>query len=156
MKKNKKTYLLLVAVVLIWGLIGFKVVAAIDGPSPDATVTTTPVRFTPAPLKERDTFRIVADYRDPFLGTMPTVKKTRSVKRARSVEPQLPRKNIGYSGLITGTGSGKKIFFLTVDGQQLMLSKNESFEGLKLINGDKDKVVVRYNGKRISIPVQEQ
>ena len=149
MKKNQKTYLLLGLVIAIWGILGFRIVKSISPSEPEPTTTITNIEFKPTALKERDTFSILANYRDPFLGTIPkSTNKPTSAKATvgKQIKPKMPEKNIIYSGLVNDNATGQKIFFLSVDGQQLMLSKNQEAEGVKIISGNAEKVKLRYNG----------
>lgn len=147
MKKNQKTYLLLGLVLAIWGILGFRIVKSISPSEPETTVSVASIEFKPTSLKERDTFSILANYRDPFLGTFQKPKTKNPINRSTKNKKQsLPEKNIIYSGLVNDNATGQKIFFLNVDGQQLMLSKNQQAEGVKLISGNAEKVKLRYNG----------
>ena len=111
--------------------------------------------FVPAKIKARDTFSIVANYRDPFLGTMPkSLKKSKPQKGIIKKNP-IPDKNIIYTGFITESTSKKNIFFLTIDGQQQMMSKNDIIQDVKLISGNTDKVRIRYKGRTKTIYLTE-
>ncbi len=149
MKKSARTYLLLGAVLVIWGVLGFRIVKTVNPPDPETTQAPAKDRFQPMKIMERDTFSIAANYRDPFLGTIPKSKKPSSAKATKGkqeIKPKLPEKNITYSGFVNEKGSNQKIFFITVDGQQLMLSKNQQQEGVKLVSGNDENIRVRYNG----------
>ncbi|MBD1261978.1 hypothetical protein HZY62_15350 [Maribacter polysiphoniae] len=155
MKKNHKTYLLLALVLGIWGIIAFKIISAVNPPAEKTNVMATNDSFVPAKIKARDTFSIVANYRDPFLGTMPkSLKKSKSRKGIIKKNP-IPDKNIIYTGFITESTSKKNIFFLTIDGQQQMMSKNDIIQDVKLISGNTDKVRIRYKGRTKTIYLTE-
>lgn len=143
MSKNVKTYTLLGLVLLIWGIIGFKVVGAL---SPKPLPEDAPVSMTKLPMlkKERDTFSIMANYRDPFLGTMPPIKKE-AVKKSIP-KTKVPKKNIVYSGLVSKSGSGSTLYFVTIDGQQFLMSRNEVVNDVRLLNGDQETIKVSYGG----------
>lgn len=146
MKKDKKTYLLLAVVLSIWGILGFQIFKTVSPSEEIISVYSNTEKIGLIKAKKRDTFSIVANYRDPFLGTMPRSNKPKKKKRLPKKEV-LPEKNINYTGFITESKSGNKVFFLSVDGRQQMLSKNEEFNGVKLVSGDAKKVKVKYNGK---------
>ena len=151
-KKNQKTYLLLGLVLAIWGILGFRIVKSISPSESKTAPVTSDIDFKPTNLKERDTFDMLANYRDPFLGTLPKSQAKKHInKSTQNKKPELPEKNILYSGYVNDQGSNQKIFFLTVDGQQLMLSKKQEAEGVKLISGSAEKIVVRYNGRTKTI-----
>ncbi|WP_411032224.1 hypothetical protein [Spongiimicrobium sp. 3-5] len=155
MKKNKKTYLLLAAVLIIWGIIGFKVVNAINPSAKNDFNTGLTTKFEPKTMKAKDTFSILADYRDPFLGTLP---KSRSANKKAPKTPKkaaIPEIPISYTGFITEKGSGKKIFFLTINGNQQMMTRGETVQGVKLVRGTKGSVQVQHNGRTRTIKLME-
>ncbi|WP_394748235.1 hypothetical protein [Spongiimicrobium salis] len=153
MKKQTKTYVLLGVVLVIWGMIGFRVYSSLSPESVEnevGSVTT----FRPQKIKERERFAIVADYRDPFLGTLP-VKKVRKKKKQKAVQPQEPMPEIKYTGYITDTETQGKIYFISMAGQQYMLSPREKVGEMTLIRGTEKSVKVRFKNKTHTIPLQQ-
>src|SRR5690606_14483592 len=152
MKRNKKTYLLLALVLSIWGILGFRILRTL-GPDPGPGDTAQePAKFTWPKGKDRDTFHILADYRDPFLGTVPTVSPVKN----SGARPTPPKKepipiDIRYTGFVKEKTTGRKIFFVQIDGEQRMLSKNESFKEAKLLSGNEGMIKVRVKGKNLDI-----
>lgn len=156
MKKNQKTYLLLALVLTVWGILGFRIVKTVNPSAEELPMATNIGKFRPEVIKQRNTFSIVANYRDPFLGTLP--KSNIPKKKKKAVTPKkevLPDKDIRYTGLIGESTTGKKIFFLTIDGQQQMLNEKGVFNEVELISGSFQKIKVRYNGKTKSIPLTQ-
>ncbi|MEM9144225.1 MAG: hypothetical protein AAGA86_14645 [Bacteroidota bacterium] len=150
MSKQTKTYLLLTVVLVIWGLIGFKVAKAI---SPDEKVP--PVQpmtaMVPKATIKKDTFTLWANYRDPFLGTLPKAKRPKkSVARAKP-KKGMPQRNIAYAGSVAEQGTTNRMFFVTIDGQQHIMSKNEVVKEVRLISGTAESIKVRYNGSTKTI-----
>ncbi len=155
MKKNHRTYLLLLLVLVVWGILGFRIVKTVS-PSTKGTVPLVHAeKFVPTPIKKRDSFALNANYRDPFLGTFPKTEKPKKVRVTVAQKEILPDKNISYTGFITENGSRKKIFFLTVDGMQQIFSENDVLQGVELLSGDGKKVQVHYNGKTKKIPLSQ-
>jgi len=157
MKKQNKTYLLLAVVLGIWGSIGFKFLSAVNPSTQEIAQVTSDQIFVPKDIKEREVFSIVADYRDPFLGT---VKAPKKVAKKTSKEPvvkkaPIPTKSIQYTGFITDKSSKQKIFFVTIDGQQQMMSLNDTFQEVKLIRGTKSSIRVKYDGRTQNISLTE-
>lgn len=157
MKKQNKTYVLLALVIGVWGIIGFKFFSAVNPATKEIAQSTSDEIFIPQQIKERELFAIVADYRDPFLGTVQAPKKKGA---KRSTKPTIkkeivPAKSIQYTGFITDKGSKQKIFFITVDGQQQMMSANDTFQEVKLLRGTKTSIRVKYNGRIQNIALTE-
>ena len=157
MKKNKKTYLLLAAVVGIWGIIGFKFFGAINPSSQEIAEIASNEIFVPQQIKERETFAIVANYRDPFLGTVQAPKKKVKKSTSKPVKKKevVPTKSIQYTGFITEKNSSQKIFFVMVDGQQKMMSVNDTFQEVKLVRGTKGSIKVKYNGSTQNVSLTQ-
>lgn len=155
MKKNRKTYLLLTVVAGIWGIIAFKVLGAVNPSSNALGPVASNEIFVPKQVKERDTFSILANYRDPFLGTVQAPKKVQKASVKKAAKPVLPTKNIQYSGIITDKDSKQKIFFISIDGQQQMMSINDTFQEVKLVSGTENTVKVRYDGSTKTIALNQ-
>ena len=157
MKKQNKTYLLLAVVLGIWGIIAFKFFAAANPGNTEIAQVETDAVFVPRQVKERETFTILANYRDPFLGTVQAPKK--KVKKATSTgvkkKKVVPSKSIQFTGFITDKNSRQKIFFVTVDGQQQMMSAGDVFQEVKLLRGTKSAITVTHNGNRQSIALTQ-
>ena len=146
MKKQHKTYLLLAVVLLVWGMIGYKFVSAINPAVESDNSVAIAERFVPKEIKEREQFTIVADYRDPFLGTEKTPVTSPKKKISKVIKKEVPKKNISYTGFITDNASKQKIFFVTIDGQQQMMGLKDTFKDVKLTNGTNSYIKVSYNG----------
>ncbi|MEO9510717.1 MAG: hypothetical protein ABJN84_03240 [Flavobacteriaceae bacterium] len=150
MSKNVKTYILVGFVLTIWGFIGIKVFRTLS-PEPQAPVFAENLNFKPKKVVQKDTFSIVADYRDPFLGTMATSNKKRAKKVKR---PIVKFPNINYTGLITNQNTKGNIFFVTIDGTQFLMQKSNENNGVSLVSGTSKSIRVRYKGIVKTIPLQ--
>lgn len=152
MSKNVKTYALLGLVLLIWGFIGIKFFGALS-PKPEKQVFVENVNFKPKKVTKRDTFSLVGDYRDPFLGTLSTSqKKTKRTKKPRRPAVQFP--NISYTGLITDQQTKDHIFFVIIDGTQYLMQKKNENKGVSLLSGASNSIRVRYKGIVKTIPLK--
>lgn len=143
------------AVLVIWGILGFKIVNTIgpDTSGPQSIITLE--KFVPPHSIMKDTFSIVADYRDPFLGTLPKREQPAKPNPKLPKKDKLPEKNISYTGFVTESTSGKKVFFISIDGKQLMMSLTEVQNGVKLVSGNKSKIKVQYQGHLKTISLAE-
>ncbi|WP_123772405.1 hypothetical protein [Zobellia sp. OII3] len=142
-------------VLIVWGILGFKVVNTISPSVEEKPTWTASEKFFPKPATERDTFSILADYRDPFLGTIPKRKASKKPKIVKSKKKEIPERQISYSGFITESTSGNKIFFVSIDNQQYMMSISDTRNEVKLTAGNKEMVKVRYGGVTKTILLTE-
>jgi hypothetical protein len=149
--KNVKTYLLLALVLIIWGTVVYQLFGGNDSPAPELDINDN-VQFKPKQVKERESFTIVANYRDPFLGTIK--KEVKKVKRARPVLPIEPEVSINYTGVINDKSTGKKIFFVTINGQQYLMEPKQKIQEVQLVKGNATSIEVLVNGKRKKIALQ--
>lgn len=82
LKTKKKTYLLLVVVLGVWGMIGYRIWAGLNPEAPKMVQQDVNINFNPNTGTAIDTFSIQTIARDPFLGTLTTKKKlTNTVKK---------------------------------------------------------------------------
>jgi type II secretory pathway component PulC len=155
MKKNKKTYLLLGAVLVIWGVLGFKIIEAINPSEELIAMVKLPTTNFGVAAKKRDTFSITANYRDPFLGTMPKTKKPKKSKKKVVKKVETPKKNIAYAGSVAENGSNKRLFFISIEGQQHIMSQGETVAEVKLVTGNQENIKVRYGMRSETIAIQQ-
>ena len=156
MNKNLKTYLLLITVIGIWGLIAYRIFSAINQDPTKQTLNDISVKFNPKAPKSIDTFSIATTLRDPFLGTLSAQTKQRS-KQKGNVKPSKEIKNrprITYGGMIKKQQSNQQVFVLNINNNQYLLKKGQTADSVKLIQGNTKEVIVRYHNKTFSIPIQ--
>lgn len=154
MKNKKLTYLLILVVLSVWGLIIYRLLSATGGS--DDTIPG-PVS---QPVKEayndfaipKDTTHLLLNYRDPFGITAvkdTTVNKPNPFKKIISVKPR-PGINWGfiqYLGYIRNASSKKLIALLTINGKNEMLAEGQTKDQVKLIRNLRDSVKVSFGGK---------
>ena len=148
-KNNNKTYFLLVAVLIIWGLIAYQIISSLN---PTEVITTSQeldVSFNPKPMKKQDTFSITENNRDPFLGTIekPKVTKPKTIKQ-QPTEIEIP---ISYSGLMVDKNTKEKIFFVHINNNQHLMNINDVIDDVKLLSGNENEVIISYKNKRKTI-----
>jgi len=158
--KNKKlTYLLICAVAAVWGIIIYKVL--FNETEADYEPKFNVVKEAQEPydqyLAKEDTFKLVLNYRDPFLGGVSVVTENKSTGAVASVQanfnptpppPPIDWGVIRYSGYIINPTTKKLVAILTVNGRERMISEGQSFEGVKLLQNRKDSVLVSWQGKK--------
>ncbi|TCI85577.1 hypothetical protein [Tenacibaculum sp. M341] len=144
MTKQQKTTLLLVAVLAIWGAIGYQIYSKLD--TDEAIVITNSIveNYKPEKIEKRIAYTVNDDYRDPFLGTIKTEKKKVKKKSVPKSNPSIPFPNIIYNGVVTGGGT--KSYVLTIQGKQELFKKGETIKKIKLLQANDEKIKVRFNG----------
>jgi hypothetical protein len=151
MKKNHKTYLLLAAVVIVWGAIGFQIYRYYAPESEEIPVTTSQ-KFIPEKTEITKDYTITPDYRDPFLGKLyrkPTPKKKKKI--IPKPKPQVIFPNITYNGIIQGTG--QNTFIISINGKQEIFQKGQVMKGVELLRGSANEITVKYQGETKKYPI---
>ena len=157
MKNKGLIYGLLIVVAFIWYKVFFRVLSNFT----DEEVTIVEPNAS-KPLigsVHRDTFTLVANYRDPFGGKAkavpvapPVVPNQAPVNVAPVVKKQKePWPKIQYKGMLRKTTSTNPLALIYIDGIQLQMRKGESvFDGITLVSVLRDEIVVRYQGEKRS------
>jgi len=156
LNKKKKTYLLLVAVLGLWGTIGYRVISTLNPEETVVVAENISVDFSPEKAKV-NTFSITPIERDPFLGKL--IRKGTKVKgnQGRKVKkPDLenPWPQIQYQGMVKKQNASSKIFIITINQQQHLLKKNQELKNIKLLKGDSKEVQVSFNKEVKTFSIQ--
>lgn len=149
MKKKSFTYILLAVVVIVW----FQVFSRIKGTwfGDDIIENNTMRVATAIAPKPKDTFDIMANYRDPFqegnykasnLDLSDEKKEPEEIK-FKPIPKPIYWPKIKYYGIVKKTVSDKPLAIVNVDGVQLMLRKGEEIFGdIKLTFISRDSIIV--------------
>ncbi|WP_272149621.1 hypothetical protein [Tenacibaculum aiptasiae] len=151
MTKQQKTYLLLAAVILIWGIIGYQFFNQFSSNTPEVT-TASSFEFVPKKITKQEAYTVKADYRDPFLGKLPSDKKKKVIVRKKAPKTNIPFPNITYNGVIEG---GSKSFILTINGMQEEMSIGQTLHKVTLKKANSSKAVVVFNSVSKTIQLLE-
>ncbi|HXA01795.1 MAG TPA: hypothetical protein VNW99_07405, partial [Cytophagaceae bacterium] len=113
--------------------------------------------------KMDDSFALLANYRDPFLGDVPRLvmnRMNKSSDRIKIGNPQEKEKNIDkpvdisfilFYGIVNNPSTKKKIALVSLNNKQYMASEGETIEEVSFIKNDKDSVLISYNKKSFYI-----
>jgi len=151
LKNKAKTYSLLFGVLVIWGIIGFKIVATLNPDVPKLVQQDDSVMFVPQKGQSIDTFSIQSSIRDPFLGTLYDKKKTSTSLKKIKPKNEIVWIPIVYQGLISKQDSKEKICVLSINGQQQVMKVGQEINGVKLIKATNTEILVGYKGLKKSI-----
>ncbi len=154
MKNKKLTYVLVAAVLFVWGLIIYRIVAAAGGDDDTATVSAlhgVKEAYNDFALPP-DTTKLLLNYRDPF-GMVKQKDTTEPVKRIhiKQIAPAIPKPAfnwdfIQYGGYMYNASSKKTVTLLTINGQAETLTDGMMKDNVKLIKNMRDSIKISYNG----------
>ncbi len=155
MKSKTTLWILIPAVLGIWGAIGWQVYAAMKGDEDNAAPKVISTEIDEDKQIVPDTFSLLLDYPDPFAvqSAKPKVNvKAQSQitqpKTAAPVPEQTQWPNIVYSGLVKQPSSGKMLGFLSVNGVSYFVKEGDEVGGVRVINIAASKVIVEFNKTR--------
>jgi hypothetical protein len=149
--KNKKTaYFMLPIVLAIWGVIGWKVYAAFGGNEKNNVAVTPPIEKINV-QESKDTVKLIANYRDPFLDKM----IDNSIPKKQKANPQIQIINqliplvqtiqwptLAYHGLVKKSKAEKAVGFLSVNGKSFFIQGNQDIDVVKVGRLWKDSVEI--------------
>lgn len=153
MKTKKKTYVLLVLVLGVWGTFAYKLISGLNPDLPEfGNQQVMAVKDFRVNAKI-DTFSVTITSRDPFLGIVTKKKPSDIPKKKRSV---ISWKPVEYLGTVKGSEKGQQVFIVTINAQQYLLKKGQTRDSIRLVSGDKNRVVLRYKNKQKTIARKNQ
>lgn len=142
----------MVAVLGIWGVFGYKIIATLTPVQLEVVVPQSSISFKPKPTIENETFFIEPVLRDPFLGTIKN-KSLPTVKTNTKAAPlEWPR--IIYGGMVKKQNTNDQIFVLNISENQYLLKKGQRVNEVTLVRGNSKEIVVRYKNQPRTIALQ--
>lgn len=142
MNKNQKTYVLLAAVVVIWGAIGYQIYGYLNPSTPEIPPTVSE-RFTPKGQVKEVTYTIKPDYRDPFFGKI--YRKPKPKKKKVHSKQQIIFPSISYDGIVNNGNT--KTFLISINGSQEIFKVKDRMSGVELIKGNNQEITLKYKGE---------
>jgi hypothetical protein len=150
MNKVKLIRILLPLAIILWVFIMYKVFNVVFADN-DPVIAQKTREIVPQKKETiKDTIILSLNYPDPFLSNHSYKKQTYRSKRKTSGN-KLSRKKkatnwpkITYLGAIQNNSNGKYSANLSIDGKNVILSKGNERNGIKLINVCYDSVIVSY------------
>jgi hypothetical protein len=160
MKNKKLLWILLPAVLAIWGMIGWKIYSALNEsedvaePVENALLSATDSAVVP------DSYELFLDYRDPFLGervkqavavTKTNASNTNVAKPLPDKEKSDPLPTLFYYGLVKETSSNKMVGFLQVNSQTYFVKQNDVIGEVKVGRIWSDSVEIYLHSKKLIV-----
>jgi hypothetical protein len=151
MSKKKKTYLLIAAVVAVWGTIGYKLYSKSNPDRIKKDITST-VDFKRVQTKKHSEIKITPNYRDPFLGKAYKKKTTSVVKTKAPVKAPVEFPKIAFLGFIEGKTTA---YIIQIHHLQEVFKIGETKQGITLKNANDQEIVIQYLGAFKSFPLKK-
>lgn len=156
MKDNKVTRIILIAaVVLVWGLIMIRVIGRFS--SNDVPLVNN-VSYTFEDNKQMtDTFDLLLDYNDPFLGyeriVPPLTNKQTNVtlvnaKVEKKTTQNKPFPRVIYYGLIINKETQKLVAIININGSQILVQQGNEILGVRLLKIENDSILIDYENEK--------
>jgi len=159
MKNKKLTYILGLAVVIIWGMIIYRIIQSLKSDDVE-TIPTTAVKKEPYNdyTVPKETTRLALNYRDPFglvkfRDTTKTIIHNLPNNQHLVIKPAVNWDFIKYSGYIRNPASKELIALLQINGKSVNMVEGETTDSVKLLKNMQDSVKIRFRGKIKYIPI---
>lgn len=147
MSKKIKTYILLVAVLGIWGTIAYKIIAGLNPEDTIIEPLEVVSEFKPKAEMSKEVFTITPLERDPFLGTLYQSKqKTKSTGNSKARSAIVFPKT-SYQGMIKKRQAKDKVFIVNINQKQHLLKIGQTIDSVTLIKGNSKEIQLRYRNQ---------
>ncbi len=150
MLKNKTNiYILIPSVILVWGIIGYRIFAGVGPTKINDKKEERVEKFQAKKIERKEVYALNTDYRDPFLGTITNPdhkEKHRSKPKQSKKKVVFPK--IEYTGVFSSSNKNNTVYLITIDAKQEIFKLRETHQGVKLLKGDKEKISLRYQTEK--------
>ncbi|WP_019037745.1 hypothetical protein [Psychroflexus tropicus] len=144
--KNKKTYILLIVVVIVWGFLLVKIYSAFFGEEEVVISQNTKREYNQKKDVLKETLQVEYPERDPFLGI---IYKPKPEPKAVSVKQMRPTYDsifnaIAYQGFLKNKKDSSHLYLISYRQRSYVLRPKEVFEDIEFLKGSKEEIQVRY------------
>ena len=165
MQQKHLKYLLLLGVVLIWGVVLYRILSNIDSnPNPPQAIHQRSV-FTDKDSSSYEPYTLLIDYADPFgadedgpilrSSPDPSIKETGKYVTGGTTNDVKPDISfIKYKGIISNSITNKKAAIISVNGKDELARLNKVINNIKINAIKKDRIQVTYQGEKYWIKRQ--
>jgi hypothetical protein len=159
MKNKKLAYILLPVVLLVWGIVGYKLYVKFFGEE-DAIVASTEIVSEDKANAITDHFEIANNYRDPFLGNavreavVSSQPTTAPLQRQTVVIPPVMKPVVYWPAIKVGGIVNEKKFMGIISGKNVLLSKGEQALGVTFVKSSKDSVWFKFSNEQKAYPLK--
>lgn len=166
MKNKKLNYILIPAVLFVWGAIIYNVVSGVSGDEQLPVFDTTP-KMEREGMASLDSFVLDLDYKDPFLSrrnhsgvpssyrgavsSSASTSKPKKVEKPKGVETPISWSFIAYHGIFTNSDKKVGVATVTINNKDYLMDKGDEIEEVKLLLLTEDSIKISYQGKNAFI-----
>jgi hypothetical protein len=153
--KLPKTVWLMIAVVAVWGTIGYRIYSSLG--EEDETEIRPWVRKTAHVEASRENYPLLLNYSDPFLKKAAAKEKPKAQQQAKIVKPAKPVSSvpvvmvdwskIEYVGSIYNASRKTTIATLRFNGKEYAAREGESVNEFKILSVKKDSCQLSFSGQ---------
>jgi hypothetical protein len=159
MKNKRLTYVLLPLVLLIWGIIFYKIFT--HGKDDNEGFVESNIRKTNKKDASVDSFVILANYRDPFLDRSyrpalrtADMQNNMNNRTGLNMKPQpvnIIFPDLQYYGLIANPKNKQKVGLIKMNNKDFILKEGESADDVKVLRLFNDSVMLTYMNNKKTI-----
>ncbi len=151
MKNKLLTYLLLVLVIVVWGLIFVRLFGSKNEEQKIQKGNMIKNSIDSSILNTKYTLRF--NYADPFLGQKNSISQVRKPKKFIEVkdQPKPEPIEVQYLGMISNKKQKSVLALIRLNGQEYYLSLGETMNGLELIKCDEIEIVLKKGNKKYTV-----
>lgn len=140
-------------IILVWGIVFYQLYGYFFASSKYAQAEVMQ-KIKMEDIKQ-DTFSIVADYRDPFLGDKikehdnnasnnTSSNSPKKVVEKKEMVADKPWPKVVYNGMIKNNNSNKKVGIITVNSKEYLAKVGEQFQEVTILEITKELIKVRF------------
>jgi hypothetical protein len=156
-------FILIGGVIVVWGLIIYRIVDGLNGGNNTPILEAAGVPATNFEPKA-DSFTLIADYADPFIAAKDTVEAEPAITimapLINSPAPAVIKKTtedvykegtIQYLGMIANPQKKLKIATIEINGKEMLVKEKEKVEGYIMKRIESEKIIIIFKGNSIII-----
>jgi hypothetical protein len=148
MKNKWFTYLLIVLVLLVWGLIISRVIS----PTEPTSIKQSSKLLRTDTLKTPSNYTLLLNYQESFLHSeyKPIKARTKHIPVKKRANPVIP--NVKYKGLIRNKKNPQNtIVLMEIENTESYMKVNQVVLGIKLLKFEEGKVLISKDGVKFEI-----
>ncbi|MDR1347619.1 MAG: hypothetical protein LBJ63_04195 [Prevotellaceae bacterium] len=155
MKSKYTTYLLIISVIIIWGLIVKRIFL-----SGDDDTDTVQIRKSSQNVQLQQVDTLSLNYADPFLKKQVRKKKQQSSPKPNLSHPKKETKQhadnilLQYIGYVKERNNEAVSYLIKINGIQQIMKKNDNIDGLKLIGITADSLFFEKEDSKYSVYIE--